>query len=67
MTTPTNEQYARFFSIVNKLPVELRMMICTRVYNLTSDYVTNKEQAVAFKTVFSYYVPDLELHKKRKR
>ena len=41
----------RFFKIVMRLPMELQMVICNRVYGLTADIIPHEKREAGFKTV----------------
>ena len=45
----SDNQAARFFSIAERLPIELQMILCNRVAGLTKDSIPSKDSEPAFK------------------
>jgi len=48
-TTPTPA--ARFFTVARSLPLELQMMLCSRLVGSAKEIISGKESEVAFKSL----------------
>jgi len=51
VTTATATAASRFFDVVKRLPMELQMVLCRRVFRSAKDSVLSKDSEVAFKSL----------------
>jgi len=42
---------SRFFAIASKLPIELQMILCNRLYGLGKELISSRDSEEAFKTM----------------
>ena len=48
----------KFFNILYKLPIELQMVICNRLYELTTDFVNSKSMMIVGRNILKFYFPN---------
>ena len=51
----TSDSTTRFFTIASKLPMELQMILCHRVYDSEKEYIKQFESEEAFKSLYKKY------------
>lgn len=52
---PQEEKAARFFRVITRLPLELQMIVCNRVFRLARDLISTKDSEPAFRYMVHTY------------
>lgn len=51
----TSTRSARFFSLGQRLPMDLQMVLCNRLFDLPHDFVTVSKTTIGFKQLVKTY------------